>query len=154
MRKWYKYILNYENNKSLLLKADTYSLQEKSMSYNLNNGYGSKEEFFKTHFYNGHPRLGYYHDYLRQNLKKENEILSIGSGRCINELLLMEEGFDITCSDLDQPCREETLKLFPGLKFIKYDVTSEPFKRKFDCVVSLSMFYLFDEEILAKISKI
>ncbi len=134
-------------------RDETYSLHEKSMGYNLDNGYNSKEDFFKTYFYNGHPRLKHYHNYLNQNLKKEDEILSVGSGRCINELLLMEDGFNITCSDLNQPCREKTLRLFPYLRFVKYDVTSNPFKYKFDCILSLSMFYSFNENELLRIFK-
>ena len=123
------------------------------MGYSLNNGYNSKEDFFRTHFYNGHPRLKPYHDYLKQNLKKGEEILSIGSGRCVNELLLIEEGFNITCSDLEQPCREETLRLFPELRFVRYDVTSLPFGRRFDCIISLSVLCLFDENALLRIFK-
>ena len=153
MRPWYKYILNYENTMRFLPKDETYSLQEKTIGYDLDDGYKSKEDFFKTHFYNGHPRLKHYHDYLKQNLKKGHEILSIGSGRCVNELLLIEDGFNIICSDLEQPCREKTLSLFPNLKFVKYDIISSSFEYKVDCIISLSIFYLFDENELLMIFK-
>lgn len=108
MRKWNKYILNYESVLSFLQKDVTYCDHKNTMGgYNAENGYGNKEEFFRVYFYS-QLRFKYYHDYLKENLKKSEKVLSIGSGRCINELLLAEEGFDITCSDLDQPCREKT----------------------------------------------
>lgn len=138
MRPWYKYILNYENTIRFLPKDEACFLQEKTTGYNLDNGYNSKEEFFKTYFYNDHPRLKHYHNYLKQNLKKGHEILSIGSGRCANELLLIEDGFNIICSDLDQPCREETLRLFPNLKFVKYDAISSSSKYKVDYIIAES----------------
>ena len=148
MRKWYKYIVNYENNLRSLPKDKTFCEHKEWMGHDSGRGYNSKEEFFRTHFYNGRPQVRHYHDYLRQYLKKEEEVLSVGSGRCINELLLIEQGFNIVCSDLDQPHREETLRLFSNLRFINYDITSSPFSYKFDSIICLSIFYLFDRDQL------
>lgn len=153
MRKWFKYILNYENNVRFVQKNEAFSDHKKSMFYDSNIGYSSKEEFFKVYFYDGNHRYKIYNNYLRQYLKKEEDILSIGSGRCINELLLIEDGFDIVCSDLGQPCNEETLRLFPNLKFVKYDIRVFPFETKFDSIISLEMFYLFDKNILSRVFK-
>jgi SAM-dependent methyltransferase len=154
MKTWYKYSLNYDNGKKFLPKDETFDDHKKSMQgYDSSKGYCSKEQFFKVYFYDGHSRHRDYHDYLKKNLKKGDEILSIGSGRCVNELLLTEEGFNITCSDLEQPCQRETMWLFPHLKFVKYDVTKAPSDHKFDSIVSLSMFYLFDEKQLFEVFK-
>jgi len=154
MKKWYKYSLNYKDNTRYFPKDTTFEDHKRSMrGYEPDKGYGSKEEFFKTYFYEAHPRHRHYHDYLKRHLKKGDNILSIGSGRCANELLLIEEGFDITCSDFEQPCREETIALFPGLRFIRYDVTRAPVESKVDSMVSLSMFYLFDADQLAGVFK-
>lgn len=153
MRKWYKYILNYENNLRLMPKDSNYDDFKKTMGYDSDIGYGSKEEFFRVHFYNAHPRFRHYDNYLRKNLEKGKEILSIGSGRCINELLLMKDGFNIICSDIDLPCREKTLGLFPDLRFVKYDVKSSPFGHKFDAIICLCVFYSFNEDELLRVFK-
>lgn len=153
MRKWYKYIVNYENNVRFVQRDEAFSDHKKSMFYDSNIGYNSKEEFFKVYFYNGNHRCKIYNNYLRRYLKKEENILSVGSGRSINELLLIEDGFDIVCSDLELPCKEEVLRLFPNLRFVKYDVTTFPFKTKFDSVISLEMFYLFDKNTLSRVFK-
>jgi len=152
MKIWYKHFMNYEDKKKFLPKDATFDDHKKSMDgYDSSKGYGSKEDYFRVHFYNEHPRLRRYHAYLKVHLKKDDEILSVGSGRCVNELLLAEEGFNIMCSDLEQPCKEETMRLFPCVQFMKYDVTKGPTARKFNCIFSLSMFYLFDEKQLLNV---
>ena len=149
MRAWYKYLLNEKDDGKLSPKDSSFEDHKRSMGgYDPGKGYGSKEDFFETYIYKSCPRHRFYHDYLKQNLKKREGILSIGSGRCANELLLAEEGFDITCSDLEQPCGEETRKIFANLKFIKFDIAKSPLQEKFDCIISLSVFYLFNEEEL------
>ncbi len=154
MKRWYKYLLNYDTDRKFMPKDEAFEDHKRSMKgYNSSKGYSSKEDFFTVHFHGAHPRHGHYHGYLINRLKKEGDILSIGSGRCVNELLLMEEGFAVTCSDLEQPCQQETMQLFPHLKFMKYDVTKGSASRKFDSVISLSMFYLFDEEELLRVFK-
>ncbi|MFA5142594.1 MAG: class I SAM-dependent methyltransferase [Candidatus Omnitrophota bacterium] len=152
MRSWYKYFINYNTEEKIVAKDASFADHKKSMEgYSSAKGYGSKEDFFRTHFLNAHPRHRYYHDYLRTHLNKADNILSIGSGRCVNELLLAEEGFSITCSDLEQPCMGETARLFPGMRFMKYDVTKGPVEDKFDSIICLSIFYLFDKTMLAEV---
>jgi len=115
MKSWYKYLLNYENNKRSFPIDSAFDDHKRSMGgYDASKGYDSKEEFFKIYIQEAPSRYRYYHEYLKAHLKKGDTIFSIGSGQCANELLLMEEGFDITCSDLEQACREETMRLFPG----------------------------------------
>lgn len=154
MKKWYKYRLSCKEEERSLPKDTTFDDHKRSMmGYSCDKGYSSKEEFFKTHFYDAHPRHRYYHDYLTSHLKKGDDIFSVGSGRCVNELLLIEDGFNVTCSDLEQPCRNETMRLFPDIRFMEYDITKGPVAHKFDSVISLSMCYLFDEEDLSRVFK-
>jgi len=154
MKTWYKYQLNYKDKARFFPKDSSFEDHKRSMQgYDSAEGYGSKEDFFKTHLYNAHPRHRYYHDYLMTHLERSGSMLSIGSGRCANELLLMDAGFNIICSDLEQPCREETMRLFPRLRFVKYDVTQGPVPGNFDTVISLSMFYLFNDKQLAAVFK-
>lgn len=152
MKKWHKYFLSYENEKKFLPRDETFDDHKASMHWNdSDKGYGSKEEFFKIYFYGAHPRHRFYHDYLTRKLKKEDEVLSVGSGRCVNELLLMEEGFNITCSDLDRVCQKPAENIFPHMKFFKYDAARGSCEHKFDCVISLSVFYLFDKDELLRV---
>ncbi len=159
MKKWYKYILNYENSQKFLSRDETYDDHRKSMhGYKSDRGYGNKDEFFKVYFYNiynnlANSRFRHYHSYLKNRLEKGKEILSIGSGRCVNELLLIENGYNIICSDLEQTCMKETMRIFPRLRFVKYDVRKSPFGQKFDSIISLSIFYLFDEQELLRVFK-
>lgn len=154
MKRWHKYQLNYKDKTRLFPKDSTFEDHKKSMQgYDSAEGYGSKEDFFKTHLYSAHPRHRHYHDYLMTHLERSGSIFSIGSGLCANELLLVDAGFNIICSDLEQPCREETMRLFPRLRFVKYDVTQGPVPGNFDTVISLSMFYLFDDKQLAAVFK-
>src|ERR1700756_4672350 len=59
----------------------------------------SKAAFFPQHL-DAHPRLVAYARYLQRHIRKDERVLSVASGRCANELRLMETiGCDITCSD-------------------------------------------------------
>lgn len=154
MREWHKYGLNYENALKFLPKDKEFSDHKKSMGgYEDDKGYNSKKDFFEFHFYRDHSRLKHYHNYLRQVLKKEEVGLSIGSGRCVNELLLKEDGYNIICSDLEQPCKEKACRIFPNLRFAEFDITLSPFEYKVDYVLCLGVFFLFDEEDLLEVFK-
>ena len=65
--------------------------------YGVDDSYQSKESFFHKYFVD---RYVDWDNYLRRNLHKDEEVLSIGSGRCINELKLLNDGYSISCSDL------------------------------------------------------
>lgn len=152
MRIWYKYFLSHAGGQRYVPKDETFDDHKRSMQgYDASRGYSSKEEFFKTYFHEAHSRHRDYHDYLAGTIDRSARILSIGSGRCVNELMLADQGFDVTCSDLDWPCREEAARLFRDMKFTRYDATRAPAHSSYDCVVSLSMFYLFDREQLVKV---
>jgi hypothetical protein len=65
--------------------------------YGVDDSYQSKESFFHKYF---QDRYVDWDNYLRRNLHKDDEVLSIASGRCINELRLLNDGYSISCSDL------------------------------------------------------
>lgn len=80
--------------------------------------YADKDSFFRRFFY-GEVRIGDYDTFIRKRVKKSEEILSIGSGRCANELMLMEDGYDLVCSDLESPYFiQAALELFPEISGI------------------------------------
>lgn len=118
--------------------------------YNADDAYKSKSDLFNRYFFNyQQSRLEYYYIFLKKHLNKEEDILSVASGRCINELYLMEEGYKITCSDIEIPdAYKETKALFPDFEYIKYNVLSGPTCQKYNGIICLSLIYLFDEKQL------
>jgi len=113
--------------------------------------YRSKTDFFNSYFFGYHQnRLECYNIFLRKHLSKEDDVLSIASGRCANERFLIAHGYGITCSDLGTlETLKEIRKLFTGFKFLKLNILKDPAPRRYDVVICLSLIYLFDEKELA-----
>jgi len=152
MRKWYKYLLDKSRKGKLELSIDQdFKDHEKAMcGYKADDAYCSKESFFNKYFWNYHyGRLECYDNFMRRHLKKGEDVLSIASGRCANELFLIEDGYKITCSDLKVfDAYQETKKLFPQFEFVEHDILNTPLYSKYDTVICLSLIYLFNEEKL------
>ncbi len=68
--------------------------------YSSDESYLEKDTFFQRHFVR---RYAIYDEYLRRHLDKSEEILSIASGRCVNELRLIDDGYSVSCSDIQFP---------------------------------------------------
>lgn len=152
MRTWYKYIFNNHDDRKYIRQDALPAQHKQSMGgYSIEEGYGSQEEFFKRYFYDVPNHYKYYHQYLAGHLEKSKKGLSIGSGRCVNELLLIRDGFQIICSDLEHYCKEGTSRIFPDLEFCEFDITKGPFREKVDYVISLGVLFLFDEEQLIRV---
>ena len=120
--------------------------------YDADDAYKNKKEFFNKYFFGYHMgRLQHYDEFIRKHLRRGGNVLSIGSGRCANELYLMEDGYNITCSDLQLiDCHSETVALFPNLNFLEFNILhgpSEP-EHKYDTIICLSLIYLFDDKDL------
>jgi len=152
MRKWFKYSVNYSDNKVVIYPQD-FSFAEHSEAmggYEANDIYRNKDVFFRKYYYNFHlGRLEEYDKFLRKHIKKTDEVLSIASGRSANELKLLHDGYDITCSDLCiLPCYDDTRKLFPDYKFLTLNIIENPAGRQYDGLISLSLIYLFDNRQL------
>ncbi|UCD55138.1 MAG: class I SAM-dependent methyltransferase [Candidatus Omnitrophota bacterium] len=154
MRKWHKYFLNPSSGKRRYVPIDrsVFEHAESMGGYGADEAYLSKEGFFKKYFFNYQlSRLENYHAFLKKHLGKNEEILSVASGRCANELYLMQEGYRITCSELEiLDVYKETKQLFPEFNYIKYDVLSGAPPGKYDAIISLSLIYLFDREKLLR----
>ncbi len=119
--------------------------------YEPDDAYRSKSAFFAQHL-GAHPRLTAYDRYLQRRMRPDEQVLSVASGRCANELRLMETiGCDITCSDLKAPpCLAATRALFPSLKFVAIDVLRDDPPGTFDTALSLSLIYAFDDRKLER----
>jgi len=109
-----------------------------------NENYLDKHTFLKNYF---KGRFKIWDAYLKDNLSKNQKILSIGSGRAINELILINEGFDVVSSDLDIPeTHEVSKKIFKDNIYLKLDVLEDDIQQKFNLIFSLHTFYLFSED--------
>ncbi len=152
MRNWYKYSLSsgQKGSINLPLDQDFEDFKASMDGHESDNAYRSKKGFFDRHFFYQLGRLGYYDEFIRKHLVKEENALSIGSGRCANELYLMEDGYNITCSDVERPaeCYDQTKALFPDWNFVELDILDKPSQLKYDTIIALSLIYLFDDKHL------
>jgi len=157
MRNWYKYSLSPSGKGLVVLPIDKDFEDHKAAmeGYDADDAYQSKKDFFNRWFFSYHMgRLQHYDNFIRKHLRKDEAVLSIGSGRCANELYLMEDGYNITCSDLGLiDCYNQTLSLFPDFKFIELDILNSAPSRKYDTIIALSLIYLFNSNELATFFK-
>lgn len=129
MPRWTKYSLDPSLQGKICLPIDRDAeAHAKTMGgYETNGAYQDKEALFKKYFFGFQShRLEYYDAFLRRHLRKEGEILSLASGRCANELALIEEGYSITCSDI------QSKELFPRFEFIQQDILAGPSQKRYN----------------------
>ena len=153
MRKWYKYKIqeNISSDQSALdnsIKEHTNALTIKDA----NNAYESKSNFYKYYYYNFHNRrLEYYDNFLDENLNKNDEILSVASGRSANELRFIDRGYNIHCTDLYKfKWYNNTKKLWPNYKFSVLDITEKFSEKKYNKIMALGLIFIFDDNYLNK----
>lgn len=116
--------------------------------YGVDDSYQSKESFFHKYFVD---RYVDWDNYLRRNLHKDEEVLSIGSGRCINELKLLNDGYSISCSDLKIiQSYDASIQLFGTFPFLALDILLEHPDKEYDNIICLSLIYRFNKNDLDK----
>ena len=116
--------------------------------YDVDDSYQSKESFFHKYFQGRYVDLD---NYLRRNLHKDDEVLSIASGRCINELKLLNDGYSISCSDLKiVPSYDAAVQLFGTFPFLVLDIIRKFPEKEYDCIICLSLIYYFNKDDLDK----
>tara|TARA_Y200000002_G_C22587997_1_gene623861 strand:- start:71 stop:925 length:855 start_codon:yes stop_codon:yes gene_type:complete len=150
MRKWFKYSIEFKNlKKNTIRKHSLYQDFEKSMGgYTKNKFYKNKRVFIEG-FLRG--RFNDYNDFLNNNLNKKKKIISIASGRCINELVLINKGFDIHCSDLGIPKSYNiSKKIFQKFKFFKFNILKQHLNKRYQVALALGLIYVFSKEDLDK----
>ena len=150
MRKWFKYSIEYKTlNISEMKKHLKYQDFEKSMGgYRENKFYENKTKFIKS-FLVG--RFKEYDNFLKDHLKKKQKIISIASGRCINELKYIDKGYNIDCSDLGIPKSYEiSKKIFRKFKFLKLNILKQSLKTKYETAIALGLAYVFSEKELSR----
>ena len=148
MRNWHKYFLSNNSNINMNLERDQSSFDhERSMGvYNENEYYKNKKLFLEKYFV-GQYRS--YNNFVKEHLLKKEKILSVGSGRCISELPLLNDGYNITCSDMEIPkCYEASKKIFCNYKYKKLNILKDNLDQKFNSVICFSMIYSFQKKEL------
>jgi hypothetical protein len=149
MRKWSKHNVIPSGQPVTALREGADYQFSLMGGYEPDDAYRSKAAFFARHL-QSHPRLVAYDRYLQRHMRREEKVFAVASGRCANELQLMETiGCDITCSDLKAPpCLAATQALFPSLKFVPIDVLRDDPPGVYDTMLSLGLIYAFDDRQL------
>lgn len=145
MRPFYKHWIEPgEGNISRTLEP-TYDCHVSAMGgYQVDQSYTEKNQFIAKWF-NG--RYINYDAFIRKHVKKSGSILSIASGRAVNELQLIADGFDVTCSDLERPAsHEDSIKLFGEHKYIEADILGEMPPKKYESVICIGLICCFNEK--------
>ena len=158
MRKWIKYFPVKVSDQKLTQHeshSSSFSEHAKDMGgYSPDpHTYSSKTVFFDTWLKGHHQgRLLAYDAFVRKHLRADETILSVASGRCANELYLMDDGYGrITCSDLERAeMHDLAKKLFPDFRFVPLDIISAPPSQAYDAILALSLIYLFDDNDLSR----
>jgi len=152
MRKWYKYSISRSSDDLPEAQIDSSFIEHSKTAgdYEADIAYEDKESFFNYHFYNYQTeRLVNYSRFIVKHLNQDQTILSVASGRCATELYLSDNGYSITCSDLEiLPSYEDTIKLFPDYRFITLNILEQSTDIKYDAIIVLSLIYVFDDEQL------
>ena len=116
--------------------------------YDVDDSYQSKESFFQKYF---QGRYVDWDNYLQRNLHKDDDVLSIASGRCINELKLLNDGYSISCSDLKiVPSYDASIQLFGTFPFLVLDILREHPDKEYDDIICLGIIYWFNKDDLDK----
>ena len=116
--------------------------------YDVDDSYQSKESFFQKYF---QGRYVDWDNYLQRNLHKDDEVLSIASGRCINELKLLNDGYSISCSDLKiVPSYDASIQLFGTFPFLVLDILREHPDKEYDGIICLGFGYSLNKDDLEK----
>ncbi len=120
-------------------------------------GYGADADCatpdtFLRRYFSG--RLQTYHRLLIRHLRPGMRVLCLGSGRCVNELLLARHGCRVTACDLAYPpCLAPLQAACPALEFRAADITRELPVAACDAVVALSVFYHFPPAVLRQLAQ-
>ena len=116
--------------------------------YDVDDSYQSKESFFHKYF---QGRYVDWDNYLQRNLHKDDDVLSIASGRCINELKLLNDGYSISCSDLKiVPSYDASNQLFGTFPFLVLDIIRKFPEKEYDGIICLSLIWAFNKDNLDK----
>ena len=153
MLKFFWYSITFKKNDyfgRIDKNLDYFKLKKKNwenqlrLSFKSSKGYNSKKKFFKEYLLEEHKA---YLNFSKKKLKKNEKILSIGSGRGALELKLYDLGFKkITLTDLEIPTGQKKLnKIFKGVKYKKFNLFKDKTKKKYDVIICMNLLYAFNK---------
>ncbi|OUU56675.1 MAG: hypothetical protein CBC21_07705 [Proteobacteria bacterium TMED61] len=143
MKKWFTYHIGAGrgNNQPLVQHAW-------QKGYRYTRPYTDRETFLKAYL-TGH--YIFWDNFIRQYTEKSSAILSIGSGACVNELALFNDGYVVTCSDLKQPpCYKDAVELFGPFDYLEFDALTDAIPAHYDIIFGLGLIYVFDTDQLTQ----
>ncbi len=119
------------------------------LSFKSTKRYNNKKKFFREYFLEEHK---VYLNFLKKKLKKNEKILSIGSGRGALELKLYDLGFKkITLTDLEIPSGQKKLKkIFKNVKYLKFNLLKDKTNKKYDIIICMNLLYAFNKNQIEK----
>lgn len=157
MKKWKKIIINNSNNITKIKNRKNSGDFAEILKGFLFNEYFQDKKFFFGFYLKGIYLT--WDKYLRKNLQANARTLSIASGRGINELSLITDNYNITCSDIEIPkFYQESKRLFGNFNYLNFNILTDTLNDEFDNVIVMSAFYIFSyselEKIFYKINRI
>ena len=155
MRPWYKFTVSDGANESIYQPiSESFGDHERDIGgYGETDAYETKQSYFERYYF-GNRRIENYDLFIQKTLTEGQNTLSLGSGRCANELMLQERGYRVTCSDLGQPrALQATRRIFPQLEHVQLDILAECPPKRYDAILCLSVIYLFDDDQLDRFFK-
>ena len=143
MQRWRKYLI--ESGKGFGCHEDTVfgPKGERGQGCEEKDAYVSAESFFDRFRYD---RYRHYEKVI-DGWVAGRRVFSVSSGRGINEMLLKEKGFDVTCSDVAIPrCYEEMKELFGEFDYRLFDLMRDTPPAGQDAILWLSSLFIFERE--------
>ena len=149
MKRWNKILIDRSDKITKINKAKNFKdFSEEMGGHDVNEYYKNKKSFFE--FYSRGKYI-IWSNYLKNSINPITQTLSIASGKGINELDLISNNFDITCSDLEIPqCYAASKKLFGHFNYLKLNILKETINIEFDNIYSISACYIFSDQDLEK----
>jgi hypothetical protein len=153
MRKWVKYTIDNSRKDGVAFKDKSRTAEEHATDmdwYHSDESYKSKESFLKKWYHHqDRSRIKTYNEFVQKYVDKNNKILSLASGRCAGELYLLEQGYNIVCSDLSElDIHRDAKQLFLEFRFLLLNVLKFELKENYDIITAFSLIYLFDDDEL------
>jgi len=152
MRTWVKYTI--DNSKAgVVFKDRSRTAEEHAVDmdgYHSDESYETKASFFeKWYHHQDRSRIKTYSQFVQKYVDKKSKILSLASGRCAGELYLMEQGYNIVCSDLTElNIHRDAKQLFPEFQFLLLNTLKLELQETYDTITAFSLIYLFDDDEL------
>jgi SAM-dependent methyltransferase len=85
------------------------------------------------------------HEALCALLARDRSVLSVGSGRGEHEVQLHLAGFDIVASDVIEEALDDAVRLFAGLRAIRFDVLAPDIDAAYDDLLATGIDYALDD---------